>query len=418
MQRFRRVLGVVAVAALLTGCANTDSEPDASEEPADEGGTSEDDGEEESAAEGSTDPLTVGFIAPLSGPAGPNGEDVLEAVEVMAGMINEDGGCLGRQLEIISRDDQSEPAAGVSAATELVAEEVDVVVGGWNSPVTLAIQPVLVRAGVLNITSIPQNSAILGGADDAAVRMNAGNLVGANVAAKFIVDELEAETVATLVQNDAYGIDAGEGVTAELEERGVEVVENQQFEFTDTDFRIPLSNIAAAEPDVVFSANAAESSGMPAMAQQFAESSIEATHFAGTGTVSPTVVELAGGDAIDGLYTADLYFPEEEPFSTFERNQQFVEAYGEASGGELPDKFRALGAQSLDVWCEAIERAGTTEREAVAAEIHGATFEGTILGDVTFTDSGQQQFPMYAVVVEDGALTVLDEVEVDEEAWG
>jgi branched-chain amino acid transport system substrate-binding protein len=426
MQRFHRLLGAVVAVSLLAGCANTEPDSDVDDDAAadttdeaPEGDATEEAGDDEDATAPSSDEqLLVGFIAPLSGPAGPNGEDVLEAVEVMADIINDEGGCLDRQIEIISRDDQSEPAAGVSAANELVGEGVDVVMGGWNSPVTLAIQPVLVRAGVLNITSIPQNTAILGGADDAAVRMNAGNAVGANVAAQFIAEDLEAATVATLVQNDAYGIDAGEGVVAELEKLGVEIVEQQQFEFTDTDFRIPLSNLAAAGPDVVFSANAAESSGMPAMAQQLAESSLEALHFAGTGTVSPTVVDLAGGDIVDGMYTADLYFPEEEPFSSFERNQQFVEAYLEASGGDLPDKFRALGAQSLDVWCEAIERAGTTERSAVAAEIHGGSFEGTILGDVTFTDSGQQQFPMYAVVIEDGALTVLREVEVDAEAWG
>jgi branched-chain amino acid transport system substrate-binding protein len=393
---------VVALAALSAGCANTGSTPDTGAgAPPEESG-----------------PLKVGVIVPLSGPAGPNGAHVLEAIEVMADVVNSEGGCAGRPVEVVSRDDQSTPAAGVSAANDLIAEGVDVVMGGWNSPVTLAIQPVLVRAGVMNITSIPQNASILGGADPAAVRMNAGNEVGAHVAARYIADTLHARRVAMLLQNDAYGNDAGAGLRAELEKRGIEVVAEQKFAFTDTDFRIPLSNIAAANPDVVFSANAAESSGMPAMARLYAESGIPAPQFAGTGTVSPTVIDLAGGAVIDGLVSADLYFPDVEPFRSLPRNQTFVQAYTQRSGGELPDKYRALGAQSVDVWCKAVTKAGGTDRLAVADAIQGETFPGTILGDVRFTPDGQQEFPIYAFTVEGGKTKVLEQIPVDESVWG
>lgn len=363
-------------------------------------------------------PLRVGVIVPLSGPAGPNGEDVLAAIQVQAGLINAAGGCDGRQIEVLSRDDQSTPATGVSVANDLISQKVDVVMGGWNSPVTLAIQPVLVRAGILNITSIPQNSTIIGGADPTAVRMNAGNLVGAHVAAKFIADDLGAKKVALLVENDAYGNDAAAGVRAELEPRGIKVVTEQKFAFTDTDFRIPLSSIAAAGADVVFSANAAESSGMPAMARQLAESNIRAKHFAGTGTVSPKVVQLAGGGVIDGLYTADLYFPQQAPFDTFPKNVAFVKAYGEQHGGQLPDKFRALGAQSVEVWCQAVTKVKSSERQAVADAIQGQSFADTILGPVSFTKNGQQKFKVYALEVVKGELVGEKEIPVDDKVWG
>lgn len=403
MKGSRKLLAAaVALAALSAGCANTGSSPDTgSAAPPEDSG-----------------PLKVGVIVPLSGPAGPNGAHVLEAIEVMSDLINSEGGCAGRQIEVVSRDDQSTPAAGVSAANDLIAEGADVVMGGWNSPVTLAIQPVLVRAGVMNITSIPQNASILGGADPAAVRMNAGNEVGAHVAARYIADTLHARRVAMLLQNDAYGNDAGAGLRAELDKRGIEVVAEQKFAFTDTDFRIPLSNIAAANPDVVFSANAAESSGMPAMARQYAESRIPATHFAGTGTVSPTVIDLAGGAVIDGLVSADLYFPDVEPFRSLPRNQAFVQAYTQRSGGELPDKYRALGAQSVDVWCKAVTKVGGTDRLAVADAIQGETFPGTILGDVRFSEDGQQEFPIYAFTVEGGKTKVLEQIPVDDAVWG
>lgn len=391
-------LAVVATLGLLAGCANTDSAP------------------EEGSGTDATGPLKIGVILPLSGPAGPNGQDVLDAIQVQTDVLNAAGGVQGRQLEVVARDDQSKPANGVSAATELAGEGVAVVMGGWNSPVTLAIQPVLVRANVLNITTIPQNATILGNADPDAVRLNAGNAVGAYVAGRFLTQNLKAESVGYLLENDAYGNDLGALLTAQLEPAGVAVTEQQLFDYAATDFRVPLSNIKAAAPQAVFSANAAESSGMPALAQQYARSGIAAPHVAALGTISPKVIDLAGGAAVDGLYSADIYFPDVAPFNGYPENERFAEAFTRKTG-HPPDKYAALGAQSVDVWAKAVERAGSTDRAQVADAIHGQTFTDTIMGDVTFTAEGQMQTKVYAFTVTGGRIELLDEVPVPDEVW-
>jgi branched-chain amino acid transport system substrate-binding protein len=389
---------LLAAALLLSGCANN-------------GG---------SAAGGTGDtgsgPIKIGVIAPLSGPAGPNGQEVLDAITVKADLINKAGGVHGRQLQVLHQDDKSDPATGVSAANTLISQGVSVVMGGWNSPVTLAIQPVLVRSGVLNITTIPQASTILGGADPDAVRMNAGNAVGATGTASILSDQLKAKRVGMLLENDAYGNDAGDFLGQQLRAKGIDVVTQQKFAYTDTDFRVPLSNVAAANPDVVFSADAAESSGMPALAQQYAASGIKAPHFAAVGTVSPKVVDLAGGPKVDGLYSADLYFPTVAPFSGYQANNDFVNAF-RAATGQLPDKYAALGAESVDVWAKAVDKVGATDRDRVAAAIHGQTFTGTVLGDVSFTAKGQLKSKIYEFTVQDGKIKVLDEIPVPDPVW-
>ena len=91
--------------------------------------------------------IKVGTIFPLSGGAGPDGQSVTNAVKLAIEQINEKGGLLGRKITLISKDDESTPAVGVSRANEMIAEKVDVVIEGWNSPVTLAMQPILARAG-------------------------------------------------------------------------------------------------------------------------------------------------------------------------------------------------------------------------------------------------------------------------------
>lgn len=396
----RKMISIAVAAVLLqAGCANNDSGRPAAA-PRDDG----------------SGPIKVGVIVPLSGPAGPNGKDVLAAIKAQAQLVNQDGGVSGRKLQIVARDDQSESATGVTAANELVREGVSVVMGGWNSPVTLAIQPVLVRAGVLNITTIPQNASILGGADPHAVRMNAGNAVGAYAAGRYISSSLDADDVSMLLENDAYGEDAGAQLAKELEKTGVDVAGRQKFDYTESDFRVPLSNVAKQKPDVVFSANAAESSGMPALAEQYVESGTEATHFAALGTVSPTVVKLAGGKKADGLVSADLYFPDVKPFSGYPANNRFVEVFQKETG-KLPDKYAALGAVSVDVWADAVEKAGTTDRAKVSEAIRGNEFDDTVLGDVRFTDHGQLVSRVYAFTVDDGKLKVRHEIPVPGNVW-
>lgn len=61
--------------------------------------------------------IKVGTIFPLSGGAGPQGQHVTQAITAMAAIINDTGGVMGRKIEIVSRDDESTPAVGVSRDT-------------------------------------------------------------------------------------------------------------------------------------------------------------------------------------------------------------------------------------------------------------------------------------------------------------
>jgi hypothetical protein len=142
--------------------------------------------------------IKVGTIFPLSGGAGPQGQHVTKAIETMAAMMNDAGGVLGRKLEIVSRDDESTPAVGVSRADELVSAGVSVVIEGWNSPVTLAMQPVLSRAGVLDITAISKADPILSGeGNPLAIRLNSSNSQDGAVVASYIANVAKAKPIAS-----------------------------------------------------------------------------------------------------------------------------------------------------------------------------------------------------------------------------
>ncbi|MBN8908525.1 MAG: ABC transporter substrate-binding protein, partial [Rhodospirillales bacterium] len=134
------------------------------------------------------DPIKVGMLFPQSGGAGDDGQRVTRAVQVMAEVINAQGGVLGRPIQVLVRDDESTPAVGVAKANELIGEGVSLVIEGYNSPVTLAIQPVLARAGIMDITAISKADPILSGTGNKlAVRTNSSNAMDAAAIAQAIM---------------------------------------------------------------------------------------------------------------------------------------------------------------------------------------------------------------------------------------
>ena len=354
-----------------------------------------------------TVPIKVGVILPLSGGAGPQGQHVTQAIQAMALLINESGGVLGRPLEIVVRDDESTPAVGVSRANDLLGQGVAVILEGWNSPVALAMQPVIARAGVLDITLFASADSVLSGeGNPLAIRLNASNTQGGAAVAQVIAGTLNGKRIAFLTENDAYGNGTQASIEAELKRLGhaYEKVAEEKFPFTQADFRVALTNVRAASPDVTVAINANEGLGMPAILRQFKQGRVPGQLLAALGTVAPSVISVAG-EAANGVMGVDIYFPDVEPFASNAVNKRFVNKM-QTLHSQTPDKFMAVGAAALQIWALAANELKTLEREAIAKRIRGGAFKDTVFGDVSFAANGQMQSRTHAFKVQDGRITV------------
>ncbi len=358
-------------------------------------------------AQAQTQPIKVGVIFPLSGGAGPQGQHLVKSIESMAALINEAGGVMGRQLVIEARDDESTPAVGVSRANDLISAGVPVIIEGWNSPVTLAMQPVIARAGVLDLTAISKADPILSGeGNPLAVRLNSSNSQDGAVIAAYIANRLKAKRVAFMTQNDAYGNGAQASIEAELKKlnHSYEKVAEEKFPFTQADFRVAITNVRAANPEVTVLINASEGLGMPAMIRQARQARMPGQVVAAVGTIAPSVISVAG-DAANGVVGADIYFPDVEPFASNPVNQRYI-AKVQQMHKLTPDKFMALGAATLQVWAMAANELKTLDREAIAKRIRGGTFRDTLLGEMKFAPNGQLDTRHYVFTIKDRKMAV------------
>ncbi|WNJ91827.1 ABC transporter substrate-binding protein [Bosea sp. 685] len=87
-------------------------------------------------------PIRIGTLTPLTGSGGPYGPLMVKAVKAVVDEVNAAGGVLGRKVELISEDDQTNPEAGVRAARKLIdVDKVSAILGTWASSVTTAVAP-------------------------------------------------------------------------------------------------------------------------------------------------------------------------------------------------------------------------------------------------------------------------------------
>src|SRR3954468_14893742 len=112
------------------------------------------------------DPIKIGLVTALSGQSARAGEALTRGATIAIEEINAKGGVLGRPLELVRRDDESNPAKGLIAARELIQrEKVAVLLGGLDTPVELAIVPFVNNVKVPFLvpwaagTNITQNGA-------------------------------------------------------------------------------------------------------------------------------------------------------------------------------------------------------------------------------------------------------------------
>src|SRR5215467_4782627 len=92
------------------------------------------------------DPIQVGYLPALTGPSSSTGIGINRGIQLAVKEINDAGGIDGRQIELITRDTQSDPTKAVNGAAELThGQKVSVVFGPVNSGESLAVVPLLAR---------------------------------------------------------------------------------------------------------------------------------------------------------------------------------------------------------------------------------------------------------------------------------
>lgn len=357
-----------------------------------------------------SDTIKVGLDYELSGDVATYGQGLTDGIEFAIKEINEKGGVLGKQIELVKVDNKSDTTESANAAMKLATvDNVIAILGPATSGNAKAAVPIATQNKVPMISGSST-------ADDMTVDSN-GNVreyffrtcfsdsFQGLIMANFAFEDLNGKNAAILVDNTS---DYSKGLAKKFKERYAElggaIVTEQAYQQKETDFRAVLTSIKAANPDVLFLPGYYTEVGL--IVKQARELGLDVPVLGGDGYDSPKLVELAGKDALNKVYYTNHYSSND----TTPEVVQFKEAYKAAKNAD-PNAFNALGYDMAYFLKDALERAGEADREKLKEALATTKDFKGITGKLSVDENHNAVKSITILEVKDGETTFLTKVE-------
>lgn len=339
-------------------------------------------------------PIKMGLLYSLSGMAAVVTQGTVYAHEIAAEEINAKGGLLGgRKIEYVVRDDKLKPGEAVKEFRRMVTrDQVDFVMGVISSGVALAVSEVAKEMKVLFVDSIAQTAALTEEqGHHYVVRTNTNTVVIGRTAA-LAAAKGPWKSYYFIGPDYEYGHRVNDDFWEFLQHKnpGVQKVGELWPKLGEGDFSSHITTILNAKPDAVFSSLwGADVIAFIKQAKTYGF--FDKVQFISTGSGDLDILKPLGADMPDNVmatfqYAFDLPIKGKE-----QANEEFVAKFKQRAGYE-PKSGDVVGYYATYMMADAIERAGTTETEALIKALRGGKFN-TLLGDVTIRDfDGQATF--------------------------
>jgi branched-chain amino acid transport system substrate-binding protein len=331
---------------------------------------------------GGGDTIKIGANLELSGGVASYGQSIAEGLELAIEEINKEG-INGKKIELVKVDNKSDAAEATSGAIKLISQDkVVAIIGAATSTNTLAQVQVAQDNKIPLITPTGTNPTVTnkdGKVNDFVFRTCFIDPFQGTVAAKFAIDDLKVKNAAILIDSSSdYSKGLASSFKKAFEENGGKIVAEEAYVAKDTDFRATLTRIKSANPEFLFLPGYYEEVGL--IVKQARELGIKVPIMGGDGWDSPTLVEIAGPEALNNTFITNHYSSgDPDP-----KIQDFVKAF-KAKYNKSPDAFNALGYDTAYFLADAIKRAGDADpvkiKEALAQTKDLSLVSGTLTLD-------------------------------------
>jgi branched-chain amino acid transport system substrate-binding protein len=202
------------------------------------------------------EPIKIGLVTALSGQSARAGEAITRGLTVAIDELNAKGGVLkGRKFELVRRDDEATPARGVTAARELLfKEKVAVLFGGLDTPVSLAIVPIVNQEKIPFMgpwaagTPITKNGA----SPNFVFRVSAVDEIVNRAMLQYAQKTFNAKNCGMILVNNPWGESNEKGLMAALSAKGLKPAGVEKFEQNDVDVVPQLTRLKSAGADCLF----------------------------------------------------------------------------------------------------------------------------------------------------------------------
>jgi len=357
-----------------------------------------------------SDGIKVGLNYELSGNVATYGQSLTAGIELAMEEINANGGVLGKNIEIIKVDNKSETDEAANVSTRLATrDKVVAILGPATSGNTKAATPPAIQ------NKVPLISASAT-ADDVTVDSN-GNVreyifktcfsdsfQGVTMA-NFASKDLGLTKAAILMDNTS---DYSKGLTKSFIETftslGGTILTEEAYQAKDTDYRAVLTSIKSTNPEVLYVPGYYEEVGL--IVKQARELGLDVPVLGADGYDSPKLTEIAGEDALKGVYYTNHYSSSDNTPEVVAFKDAFNAKYSKEA-----DAFNALGYDLAYFLVDAIDRAGVAEPEAIKDALASTVDFKGITGTLSIDEYHNPVKDVTILELIDGVPTFLTKLE-------
>jgi branched-chain amino acid transport system substrate-binding protein len=319
----------------------------------------------------------IGVAVDLTGGDSFQGDQILLGAELAVDTINSQGGILDQEVGIISVDDGCDPEQAVAAATYLVQQRVQLVVGHLCSGASIAAAPIYERAEIVMISPASTNPRLT---DEG--RANVFRVIGRDdqqgtVAAGFLAADFAQSKIAIVHDGTAYGQGLAEQTKQALNRLGVREAMFGAFDPNAADQTPLTEQLVANGVEVVYVGGDAPEAGL--ILRQAKDAGLDIQLVSGD-AMAAEEFWLVSGDVGEGTRFTFAPDPRANPEAS-----EVVERFRDE--GVEPLGYTLHSFAAVQAWAQAARAAGSLETEAVIGALKSGRFD-TVLGEIGFDDQG------------------------------
>ena len=327
--------------------------------------------------------IKIGVAGPHTGDLAPYGIPTMEAVKLVADQANAAGGVLGKQIEVLPMDDQCKPEIATNAATKLISQDVDVVIGHVCSGATKAALGIYKEAGIIVISPSATNPPLTQSGDyPNFYRTIAPDDDQGKLAADFAADKLGVKKIAILHDKGDYGKGFAGFAKTFVEQGGkAEIVLFEGVTPGAMDYSAIVQKIRREKADaVIFGGYHPEASKL---VSQMKKKRMKIPFIGPDGIKGDGFLEIAGKNA-EGVYATGPM-----DVSKYAENQKARADYI-AKYSKEPGTFFEQGYAAMQAVLSAIEASGGTDYAGLEKALK-SNFVDTAVGKIKFDAKGDAE---------------------------
>lgn len=350
------------------------------------------------------DPIKIGEVEPMTGKEAAFGQASHKGVMMAIEEINARGGLLGRQVVVVTDDNQSKPGDSATITKKLITrDKVVAVLNGGSTAQCLETAPVCQNAKIPMMATTATAAKVTEFGPFVFRNCFIDPFQGA-VLAKFAATSLKAKKVAMLSSvSSPFSVGLADVFRTNFPKFGGTIALEQKYNDGEKDFRAQLTAIRTTNPEVLVVMGFYTEGGL--IIRQARELGIKCPMISADGWEAPELLDTAGA-AAENVYYSSHYSAE----STVPEVQQFLAKYKAKYGGDAPESCAPLAYDGMMILADAIARAKSTDANAIREALAATKNYPGVTGRTTIDPQRNASKPAVIVRVEGGKVKFVEAI--------